>query len=1750
MIKNNVYYELFASIQVPNHEEVGYWIDLGADPHGNIIKFFDKTINRWVKLTDASSEYATPPYIGNNGNWFIENRDSGVPAAGKNPYIGEDNYWFVFVPSENKYVNTGIMAKGLSAYELAVKHGFKGTEEEWIEYLRKPALDAAAAALEAADKANEATEDAKVATAKADIATENAQNAADRSNEIADNPPKIVNEEWYMYDELTKEYKPTGIKAIGDPFEIKKTYKSIADMEADYDNPMIGVGQFVWINTGNVEDPDDSKLFLKGTDGWILVGDLSGNQGIQGLSAYEVAVENGYVGTEEDWIQSLKQPSLDAAAEALEAKAQVEATEAAVKAAEALRVTAEEGRVTAETTRESNEATRKTNESGRVTAENARVVAENARASAENARAANEDTRKSNESTRITQENTRQTNESTRINSEAGRVASETARETAEATRVTQEQGRVDAEAIRVANENARKDAETDRSDAEDIRIANEADRVANEAIRETQETERQTNTAEAITAVNEAKTAAQAATTNANTAASNANTQANRAKEYSDNPPKIENDRWWVWDEVNDTYVNTEVFATGEPGKSPIIQDGTWWVYNNETSEYQDTLIPVTTPYQLTKEKVEAVLTGEIKSHHHDGFYYTEYEIDQKVATINSEFDNYLSKDNTTEFIPTDDYNPATKKYVDGEITKVNTALDTKIDKSSAGVANGIAQLDLTGKVPASQLPSFVDDVLEFDSADSFPTEGESGKIYIAVDTNITYRWSGSQYTMISSSLALGETSSTAYPGDKGKANADKLATIESGAQVNVIENVKARGADLPITDKRVIVPEDIAIGDTEPTGDELIWFNTSEDYLFEFGGYTKEDADAKFVAKEAGKGLSTNDYTNEEKASLADKLGTVTKVGNDGNVVSNIEKLGTDIRVYKTTALTETTGDDRYVKKSGDTMTGVLTLDSPNDAGKSRIDIKRAGVVKGYLGDGATGENQAIIINNAVTNKSIQLKNTGELTYDGINIALVDGIKEIAVRNSTENNKRAILGNDGLAIVPSVNTSNPGIAYVNMDRTAVLGGIGATLTGNTLKNLYIGWGSASPNSANNLTVGQNAFTYKNNTIYHSGNRGEIFPTYINWLLSNSKNTTLITVGGDKDTFYPVYIAFENSHQGSQLPTKCWIQRALGTASPNWDGNHSGGTSSLNVGWEFRANGWDGNGNYIKTLINKQDYAPLVARIEPGFYSWGGLVVWLRGGTAEYRITTDGEIRLTNCENGPITIENDTYNPILLADINSWNRGVTSTGPFSIGEVSGSSFGVRISDQLFVYNYISSHNAPAIIMDKPGANRFGVGPIGDSNVQTIRYGACDQENPQTRHTWAGTNNTFKHYFDGDIYTQGGTSKVVTANELEDNLAYWYENNENQSTTVLNTGGNRDVIESLRSKFKRCIAKPYGEDAALISFCNETNSNVWPDGSQMNIDGGRKENRMTYFPKYYHKTVEMSSGVWRTYISEMQLDDDYIEEPEMLLSTFEAFNNNGVLYSGSGLTSTGSQTMATFVTQAKTNGPLWGIGDYRSHATIARMFCAYYGNTNISTSNSSIPCSGGTKRWDQGKTGGTLSLGNADGKTPVNGDTGYYSTNFLGLEDCYYSKWEFVQGVNVISGKWVVYDGGSFPDKDVADLETAGATNIRIAGNAAYNASAAGSGWTKKISHGRYGDVVPTEMGGSDSTYYADYYWYNTGNKIVLRSGGSGYGSRCGVFVAIADCSSSTSWASIGSRLAFYGKIVVVDSDDFKKTQS
>ena len=1583
MIKNNVYYEWFASITVPNPDQVGYWVDLGADSKGRIIKVYNRDIEKWIVLFDVSKDDYVPPFIGPNGNWWVDNRDTGVKATAETPYIGENDHWFTYDPINKVYVDTGIEARGLSAYDIAVKLGFKGSEQDWIDSLSKASEDAAVAALEAANKANEAADKANQAVEEIEGIVDDAIAATDKAEEIASNPPKIVDNDWWIYNYDTKQYVNTGISAIGDAFTYKKEYPSVEAMEADWGTADVKLGEYVLINTNDVEDPDDAKVYLKTQEGWKFIVDLSGMQGIQGWSAYEVAVKHGFVGTEEEWVQSLKQPALDAAAKALEAKAQVEATEQAVKEAEALRVTAEQGRVNAENTRVSNENTRISNEDSRKAEESKRVTAENARIAAENSRKEAESSRVNAESDRVEAEGARVAAEQLRANSESERNTKEKERIANEAIRVASESERVTAETSRKEEEAKRVEAETARDTAEQERVSNESTRQANEAVRETQEAAREKNTADAITAVNEAKTAAQQATTNATTAANNANTQAARAKEYADNPPKVgEDGYWYLWDEVNDVYVNTGWPSSGillkgslnspedlndivDPqlsdsyivGTDLYFWNGTEWV---NMGRFQGPQGEPGKDAELSKAAIEAVLVGEVTTHTHDTRYYTKDQTDANIKVVADDLANNY-------------YN---KSQVDSKFTSVY------IFKGSV------------------------------DTIEDLPTEGNViGDVWNVRKNDTNYAWTSEGWDALGGTAELASLTAN---GLMSKEDFAKLQGIEAGAQVNKIETITKR-VELNVVNKNVTIPEDVAIGPNEPTNEEIIWMDTDEDYDFTFDGYSKVDADARFVHQVEGKDLSTNDYSNADKNKV-DNLnsyvtsGSFTQDANNAAITLNIKDPVTD----------NNSNQVLTINKATTTTAGVMSA-----ADKTKL-------------DGLSNYDDSTItqdITNIKANKleTIEVTGTGNVittvTKNGTKIAFAKGITAM----TQDTSDARYVKKTGDTMSGRLNIKTPASTGFTLRL--------AKETSDTPENdeIFVRMDIDDNNKGSfgyHNTHGTSMYNYGSSSRFHIANDGEL---------------KYLTNGVDGKVW----------HAGN-------------------DGSGSGLDADLLDGYHAGYKNGD-----LALYINLPKITDLISQ---------GL---LRSDYETVGYPTE-DFLIALCK-WAINNYTDETSHVLLQ-----------------GEITPAVSGWCV---LNLYANDGKDNAT-------GLPKYCSGQVNLINKSSILFGSYNG-------TW---------YY----------KTLVDTSNLEDTLAYWYENNENASSTTCLTGGNRNVIESLRSKFKRCIAKPYGDDAALISYCNEENSANWPDGSAIDIDLSRKENRMVYFPKYYHKTVERSPGIWRTYISEQQIDSDYIEEPEMLLSTFEAYTNtDGTLMSVWGVASTASQTMATFISQAKSNGPLWSIGDYRSHATIARMFCAYYKTTNISTSNSAIPCSGGTKRYNYGVTGATITLGNRDGKKATTNDTSYYSTNFLGLEDCYYSKWEFVQGINILKGKYVVYDGGSFPDKDVAELEAAGATNIRVVG---YEpdpaATAAYNGWIKAVAQGKYGDVVPTAHGGSETTYYSDYSWFNpTVNRIFLRSGSSGRGSRCGVFLAAADSASSDS-SALGARLAFYGKIVVVDSDTFKKMQA
>ena len=221
--------------------------------------------------------------------------------------------------------------------------------------------------------------------------------------------------------------------------------------------------------------------------------------------------------------------------------------------------------------------------------------------------------------------------------------------------------------------------------------------------------------------------------------------------------------------------------------------------------------------------KSAESSLQTQINEHVHDERYYTESEVDSKISDINNSISSHTSNTSnphsvTKAQVGLGNVENKSSATIRGEITKSNvtTALGyTPLNQSLKGSASGLAELDSNGKVPSSQLPSFVDDVAEGylsggkfykESAHTTEISGETGKIYIDLSTEKTYRWSGSAFVVISETLALGETSSTAYRGDRGKVAYDHSQSTHARTDATKVEksstngNIKINGTETTV--------------------------------------------------------------------------------------------------------------------------------------------------------------------------------------------------------------------------------------------------------------------------------------------------------------------------------------------------------------------------------------------------------------------------------------------------------------------------------------------------------------------------------------------------------------------------------------------------------------------------------------------------------------------------------------------------------------------------------------------------------------------------------------------------------------------------------------------------------------------------------------------------------------------------------------------------------------------------------------
>ena len=152
------------------------------------------------------------------------------------------------------------------------------------------------------------------------------------------------------------------------------------------------------------------------------------------------------------------------------------------------------------------------------------------------------------------------------------------------------------------------------------------------------------------------------------------------------------------------------------------------------------------------------------------------------------------------------------------------NIAQSTFIAATEKGANSGVATLDENGHIPSSQLPSSVDEVIEAANYAALPAEGQASKIYVTLDDNKTYRWGGSAYVEISASIALGETTGTAYEGSKGKANADAISAHTGNTDIHVTTQNKTDwnakydkpATGIPSTDMSQAVQDSLALADS----------------------------------------------------------------------------------------------------------------------------------------------------------------------------------------------------------------------------------------------------------------------------------------------------------------------------------------------------------------------------------------------------------------------------------------------------------------------------------------------------------------------------------------------------------------------------------------------------------------------------------------------------------------------------------------------------------------------------------------------------------------------------------------------------------------------------------------------------------------------------------------------------------------------------------------------------------------------
>ena len=332
-------------------------------------------------------------------------------------------------------------------------------------------------------------------------------------------------------------------------------------------------------------------------------------------------------------------------------------------------------------------------------------------------------------------------------------------------------------------------------------------------------------------------------------------------------------------------------------------------------------------------------------------------------------------------------------------------------------------------------------------------------------------------------------------------------------------------------------------------------------------------------------------------------------------------------------------------------------------------------------------------------------------------------------------------------------------------------------------------------------------------------------------------------------------------------------------------------------------------------------------------------------------------------------------------------------------------------------------------------------------------------------------------------------------------------------TGSVNSGAVADIL----SKFRRCMCKKTGEGKVSICYLDDTNSNFYHDGTPSNLTGTEGD-VMVYFPEFWYKYEKINNNQFGYLLSEGKIDGGVHVEAS-LVGAYKGYVTSNKLYSRSGVSPTVRQSTTSFDNFANARGQGYQRIDFQQHCVIAFMLYAKYGNRNLQA----VLGAGGATYRPATTTGSSNAIGNADTKN----ESSRYVCG-LGLEGVFGGIYEWTKGVEINNRVWKITD----PD---------GSTRNVNAGTS--------DGWITNVAaeNGPFFDMVPTNVGGSETTHYSDYYYQNPGGPLVLAR--SCYDSSTVGGVAFADAVNGASYTNspCGSRLAFRGEITEIkDVTTFK----